>query len=141
MFSVTKHQFWFLLCTATSNVTPNTPKMAGQRGAPDKFLPMSQASGQSDKNKILSGVSQSWRGDKLIKIVQYFSITLIQSFLWSTVHIIATGYRAPACMAIKSDQLQIQMMPSPNWTGRYAGPGALLQIMYYGSFKEYLQLV
>ena len=45
--------------------------MARQRTAPDKILPMSQASGQSDKQKFSSGVSQSWRGDELIEIVQY----------------------------------------------------------------------
>jgi hypothetical protein len=45
--------------------------MARQRVAPDKNLPMSQASRKSDEEKILSGVSQSQRGDKLIEIVQY----------------------------------------------------------------------
>jgi hypothetical protein len=70
MFSVIKHQFWFPLCTAASNSTPNTAEMARQRAAPDEILPMSQASGQSDKHKLLSGVSLSQRGDELIKIVQ-----------------------------------------------------------------------
>ena len=53
-----------------SNSTNNTAKMARQRAAPDEILPVSQASRQSDKKKILSGVSQSQRGDKLIEIVQ-----------------------------------------------------------------------
>ena len=44
--------------------------MAGQRPVPDKILPMSQASGQSDEQKFSSGMSQSQRGDELIKIVQ-----------------------------------------------------------------------
>jgi hypothetical protein len=34
-------------------------------------LPMSQPSSQGDKMKISSGVSQLWRGDELIEILQY----------------------------------------------------------------------
>jgi hypothetical protein len=60
-----------LLHNAASNSTLNTAEMARQRPAPDENLPMSQASGQSDKQKFSSGVSQSQRGDELIEIVQY----------------------------------------------------------------------
>ena len=45
--------------------------MARQRAAPDKNLPMSQVFRQSDKQKILSGMSQSQRGDELIEIVHF----------------------------------------------------------------------
>ena len=50
--------------------------MAGQGAAPDETLPMSQASRQSDEKKFLPGMSQSQRGDELIKIVQYSHETL-----------------------------------------------------------------
>jgi hypothetical protein len=34
-------------------------------------------------------------------------------------------------LGMESDQLQIQMMLTQNWFGMYAGPGALLQILYW----------
>jgi hypothetical protein len=46
--------------------------MARQKVAPDKILLMSQASRQSEKEKILSGMSQLQRGDELI--VQYYHV-------------------------------------------------------------------
>ena len=71
VFSVMEHQFWFLRHTATLNSTHNTAEMAGQKAAPDKILPMSQASRRSNEKKISSGKSQSQRGDEFIEIVQY----------------------------------------------------------------------
>jgi len=70
VFSVTE-QFWFLWCTTTLNLTHNTAEMARQKAAPDKILPMSQASRWSDEKKILLSMLQSQRGDELIEIVQY----------------------------------------------------------------------
>ena len=70
VFSVMEHQFWFLQCTIALNSTHNTAEMARQKAAPDKILPMSQASRRSDEKKISSGMSQSRRGDELIEIVQ-----------------------------------------------------------------------
>ena len=56
--SVTKH---LLQRTTTLNLTHNSVEMARWRLAPDKNLPMSQASRQSDKENISSDVSQSQR--------------------------------------------------------------------------------
>ena len=59
--------------------------MAKQRVAPDEILPMSQASGKSDEQKILSGTSQSQRGGELIEIVQYSeSVVLRAKFIIET---------------------------------------------------------
>jgi len=65
-----EHQFWFSWNTAALNSTHNAAEMARQRAAPDKILPVSQASRQSNEKKFLSSTSQSQRGDKLIEIVQ-----------------------------------------------------------------------
>jgi hypothetical protein len=47
------------------------PKISGKTSMPDKIWTLSWPQQQGDEMKILSGMSQSPRGDELIEIVQY----------------------------------------------------------------------
>ena len=60
-------QQWY----TTMHLRPITIKMYCSTATTDKILTMSQLPKQGDKNKISSGVSQSWRGVNLIWILQY----------------------------------------------------------------------
>jgi hypothetical protein len=59
---------WWL--TATTNFAINIDGMAQKTVTPDKFFASSWPSRQGDKTKILSGMSQLWRGVDLIKTLQ-----------------------------------------------------------------------
>jgi len=49
-------------------------EISGKTSAPDEIWTLSQPQQRGDEMKILSGVSQSPRGDELIEIVQYLLI-------------------------------------------------------------------